>query len=496
MATVQTQTDRSLINLIEFTCIHDCSGYSGGASQGTRGGLDQLSSPMRSRVEIVARKSDHICVVRDVPDSRNNWYQRQHSHHLSRQDSQGGGPLDHASSTQQAQAIQQQHHQPSTTAPSSSGQASGAGAAQQQPAPAAIVAPPAPAPVPAVTAKPSFASLLGRHPVIKEEPTTPGGSLLSETPPPSLLVAGKRSPLKLPPATGSGAGTGTAGGGSGATSTPAGPSSNAVAAMSDQRQMNQIICLLNDLRQDLRSDIAQLVKRVDSIETSVNRAALTGACKFATASPAVPEAGQQPVSSGQHQHGKRSSSSTVAARTLPPAVDAATTTTTTTTVASPKKTTSTSTSTVQSAGGGGGSLKPPVGTGELPAATTPSRERDRSKSPGRKHHHHSHHSHHSHHHHHRKASHSTPTATPSSSQLDLTSSVAPTRERPRETKGQQQHGPEPGAPGPGAGGQASARLDPAVGPRGTVGATTSATRLRAPPSFDQSDDDQDATSKL
>lgn len=398
-----------------------------------------MSSPMRSRVEIVARKSDHICVVRDVPDSRNHWYQRQHSHHMSRQDSQGAGShssLEHASSTAS------QPGGTTTSAPAATSTAMVAGAAPAAPAapvpavsaaPVAAVVTPATPVTPGVTSggatppKPSFAALFGRHPVIKEEPTTPGGSLLSETPSPGLGGGGKRSPLKL-----HASGAATAG--------AAGALTPAQSSSTDAQAMGQIITLLNDLKTELRNDIAQLARRVASIDKQ------------------------------QHQHQQLTPQTS---STLPvPEI--------------PSPTTNRKHEVKTIAGTGEQQIKTSPTTGEQQQQVkdrSPTRHRERSKSPGRKHH-----SHHHHHHHHRKASHSTPTATPtatpSSSQVELAGPSPPEVTTPHTTPAASvKVVKEPTGSG--------VRLA-AAGPT-TTGGTRGSVKM---PSFEQSDDDQDATSKL
>lgn len=333
---------------------------------------------MRSRVEIVARKSDHICVVRDVPDTRGNWYQRnqqqqrQQQQQQQRQDSSGGS-IDQA------------------TPPAAATQAGGQAQVGSAGGPAA----------PGATIKPSFASLFGRHPAIKEEPTTPGGSLLSETPPPSS-GGSKRSPLGLH-------------------ISRSGPASGA-----GTEQLGQIITLINELKLDLKQDIAQLARRVDSIDSSVNKVKQT-----------VSKLDKiQPDAIVCHQ---LDSPAPLALR-------------------------------VPGAGGGA----PDEANG---AGTDKGQRRERSKSPRRHHHHH--------HHHHRKASHSTPTATPAASQTDLSQQQATATSGvgasagaapPKAAKAEQQQ-------------QAGAKPADQPGARQT-------TMRRAPSSFEQSDDDQDATSKL
>lgn len=284
-----------------YLCHHRPS--SGGSYQGARG-LDQLSSPMRSRVEIVARKSDHICVVRDVPDTRSSWYQRQQ---------------------------QQQQQQSSLDLP----QVQGASSSQ-----ASLTGPPTGGGNigPSATGKPSFAALLGKHPAIKEEPTTPGGSLAQ--PEAGLGMGRARSPASRSPATG--------------------------------EQITQLISMISELKSDIRQDLSQLGRRVDSMENSVSRVTQTvnqldkHHLIAATAESRRPSGTSSAAPATGSQTGSRRGSSNLLPAPAPPAS---------------------------------------LADGSSSMQTTDEARRDRSKSPHRHHHHH-------HHHHHRKASHSTPGTTP------------------------------------------------------------------------------------
>lgn len=430
---------------------------SGGSYQGARG-LDQLSSPMRSRVEIVARKSDHICVVRDVPDTRGSWYQRQQQSSQSNYSLGGSqhssiGSLDHPAPPPQAQQ-----------ASSSSGPAVGAGALV---APSASGHLPAAGGQPSSSAKPSFAALFGKHPAIKEEPTTPGGTLTSETPPPSgsLLGAGRRSPFKshLQPS-GAASGSAAATGGS-----PGASQATAPYQVASVEQISQIIGLLNELKLDLRQNIGQLTKRVDSMDASVSRVTQTVGRldKHYVASlsaSSVPPPGEFTGAAGLEPSKQVAPAASSASQrpttkqTEPRSTDDS--------AGKPKQAAATGSSTEQAGG----------------SVADPSQRRERSKSP------HKHHHHHHHHHHHRKATHPTPGSTPTTSQADL---------RQPKAGEQQQAGSSTGA---------TELTAPAVGSSGareTEGKTESAgakqatgRQYRAPGSFEQSDDDQDATSKL
>lgn len=372
---------------------------SGGSYQGGARGLDQLSSPMRSRVEIVARKSDHICVVRDVPDMRGSWYQQRSSHQQSSAQSSYsqqsmGGSLDQPGTPGQGQQQpgQQQQQTPSTSAAGSS-----------------------------APAKPSFAALFGKHPAITEEPTTPGGTLASETPPPGSGLgglAGRRSPFNKLHAT---------------ASSPTPTASQAAASLS-QEHTNQIIRLLNELKTDLKQDMTQLTKRVDLMDASVSKVTQT-VSKLQVVW--VPSEGSRKLA----EHGKESD---------------------------PKLAGPSSSAT----------LRP----GEESSST--SKSRDRSKSPSKHHHHH-------HHHHHRKASHATPSITPTASQADLSSANQSAMLKA----------------GPGIGDtlavitKSVALGEPTSSSSAMAPATTLSLQQQTRPvgkggSFEQSDDDQDATSKL
>lgn len=241
----------------------------------------------------MARKSDHICVVRDVPDTRSSWYQRQ----------------------------QQQQHSLDQ--------------AQMQPVPAGA---PQSAAAPPSAAKSSLAALLGKHPAIKEEPTTPGGSLVQaspDTPPPSFGRA--RSPAVRQQATGD--------------------------------QITQLMSMISELKTDIRQDLGQLGRRVDSLEASVSRVSqsvslLDKHCQAAGSSaPLDPRrlSSSSAAGTAASQMSSRRGSSTLA----PPGQEAPST--------SPDQ---------------------PTGLGA----------RERSKSPHKHHHHH--------HHHHRKHSTAVPSSGP------------------------------------------------------------------------------------
>lgn len=463
---------------------------------------------MRSRVEIVARKSDHICVVRDVPDMRGSWYQRQqqsiqsnYSQHSS------SGSLDHpvppaaalaaASSGAATTSSQQQASlKPGAAAP---------GAAQVTPT-QTLAAP----------SKPSFAALFGKHPAIKEEPTTPGGTLTSETPPPmgqlsaetSASIGGKRSPFKR----------GLLSSASGASGAPTSPASSPAPS---SEQIGQIISLLNELKSDINQNISQLSKRVDSMDASVSKVTQTVAKldKHYTASltspdlstPLAPLAPPAKASSWSSPHsvrahtsssilhqesdqpppgdliratgtGRHSSSVGVASSSLKPA----------------------SASTIETVSDVKPSKQATPLASDASSSVLPSRDRsrERSKSP------HKHHHHHHHHHHHRKAQHPTPSATPTSSQVDLskirpptatttqalsatTTSAAPSSSgvveltsaltKPSRTS---KHGDETGSKRISDQSSAIAKQSSMTGQQRPTG------------SSEQSDDDQDATSKL
>lgn len=408
---------------------------------------------MRSRVEIVARKSDHICVVRDVPDTRGSWYQRQQQSSQSNYSLGGSqhssiGSLDHPAPPQQAQQ----------GSSSSSGPAGGAGAlvapsaSGHQPAASAGAQP-------TTSAKPSFAALFGKHPAIKEEPTTPGGTLTSETPPPSgsLLGAARRSPFKShlqPSAAGSGPATATGGGG------PSATQSTAPYQVASVEQIGQIIGLLNELKLDLRQNIGQLTKRVDAMDASVSRVTQTVGRldKHYVASlsaSTVPPPGEF---TGQETSKQVAASSAASQRAIKQS--------------EPKSTDELA-----------GKAKQVVPSTEQASGPTadPSQRRERSKSPHKHHHHH-------HHHHHRKAPHPTPGSTPTASQADLRQSRAG---EPQQA-GSSTRTTELTAPAVGSANvrETEGRMEGASAKQ-VVGR-----QYRAPGSFEQSDDDQDATSKL
>lgn len=252
---------------------------------------------MRSRVEIVARKSDHICVVRDVPDTRSSWYQRQ----------------------------QQQQQQHSLDLP----QVQGAVVSQGAGGPAASQS----GGSGGATGKPSFAALLGKHPAIKEEPTTPGGSLVQTE---SGVPFGRaRSPATRGQATG--------------------------------EQFTQLISMISELKSDIRQDLGQLSRRVDSMEASMSRVSQTvGQLDKHHLLAATADTRR---SSGTSQSGSRRGSSSL----LP---------------AQP-----------------GVHLAASVVESSQTTQVAEETRRERSKSPHKHHHHH-------HHHHHRKASHPIPESTP------------------------------------------------------------------------------------
>lgn len=381
---------------------------------------------MRSRVVIVARKSDHICVVQDVPDTRGSWYQRQQH------------------STQSNYSMGSQHSSGSIDQPAPPQLASHS-------TPAALPAPPLPSATAAPStsaaasasaptagsAKASFASLLGKHPAIKEEPTTPGGTLTSETPPPG---GSKRSPFrKLSPV-------------------PATPGED----------MSQIVTLLNELKSDLTRKFSELSKRVDSMDASLGKVSQQVA------------AGPQPEIGGSSTGRHRSSGSTI--------IDPAASTKGLTSSQQPPSSSSSRRD----------SLKIPSAD---PSTATPAssssggdkaKRRERSKSP-----HGSKHQHHHHHHHHRKATHPTPSATPTVSQTDLTQTAPPSSGWSTDVAGASSSGlvraADAGTTTATITTPSTKELEP-----GQRSQKQSASRPAGPSkgSFEQSDDDQDATSKL
>lgn len=383
---------------------------------------------MRSRVVIVARKSDHICVVQDVPDTRGSWYQRQQQ------------------STQSNYSMGSQHSGGSIDQPAPPPAASASAALPALPAPPAAAST-STATTPAATsggtqpAKPSFAALLGKHPAIKEEPTTPGGTLTSETPPP----AGKRSPFrKLSP---------IAGGGQG-------------------EDMSQILSLLTELKTDLTRKFSDLSKRVDSMDASLGKVSQQVEATATSSSASV-------ISSSATRHRPPLE---------PQQQQQQTTATNIATKATPTSSQPTSSTAASLGSARRESLK-----AEPPPAAEPVKRRERSKSP-----HHS--KHHHHHHHHRKATHPTPSATPTVSQTDLRDASAPSQTQ-QETSAL---GQTRVSAGEGSSslllkgvGESGKRMQPAQ-PADQQQLTS---RLMGPPtrtggSFEQSDDDQDATSKL
>lgn len=330
-------------------------------------------------------------MVRDVPDMRGSWYQRsQQQSAQSSYSQQSVSSMDGAPMPQPPAGSSQQPEK--TTAASGSG-------------------------------KPSLAAMFAKHPAITEEPTTPGGTLApgdSATPTPT---GGRRSPFaRLQPGTSGTLAT------SGRALSPAGASSE---------QVSQIISLLNELKRDLKQDMGELSKRVDQMDSNLNRVTQTVGrldkqyqrsgepSGKPPSSLQVVEFVQQPAHSRRSSRGSTSGASEAAGST---------------------KSTAT--------------LKPPEVDQSIPEPPEVDggkpKRRERSKSPHRGHHSH----HHSHHHHHRKATHPTPTSTPTASQAELA--------RPPE---------------PSTSGRAKQQEPPSSLPL-------------VPKSFEQSDDDQDATSKL
>lgn len=375
---------------------------------------------MRSRVVIVARKSDHICVVQDVPDTRGSWYQRQqHStqSNYSMGSQHSGGSIDQAAPPQlSTPAAPPAAAQPAAT--SSAGHPASAGSG-------------------ATAAKPSFAALLGKHPAIKEEPTTPGGTLTSEAPP--SCSAGKRSPFrKLSPV-------------------PAGAGEN----------ISQILSLLNELKTDLTRKFGDLSKRVDSMDANLGIVSQQVSSTHETSfggrhKPAAPLA--VPALSGSDPLAARASSQAPAA----------------------------------ASSAGSRERRDSTKATEAPAESADkTKRRERSKSP-----HHS--KHHHHHHHHRKATHPTPSATPTVSQTDLRQSSSGRADAERAPIGQEAaagsglartpSGVESNKQTPAqAQAQAQAHTQTASGQPSSSRIGSS---KPAGGSLEQSDDDQDATSKL
>lgn len=484
---------------------------------------------MRSRVEIVARKSDHICVVRDVPDMRGSWYQRQQQSTQSNYSQHSSsGSLDHpvppaaavaaASATTATAGGQQQAATHKPLAGATGGAAAVAGVTQ---------------PAQQAPAKPSFAALFGKHPAIKEEPTTPGGTLTSETPPlsgPTTSIGAKRSPFKR----------------SGLLSSGCDTTSSATPAPSAE-QIGQIISLLNELKLDIKQDISQLSKRVDSMDASVSKVTQTVSRldKHYIASLAPPDATSKslappPKASSSTSHsGVRAHTSSASFQQPGPGSDqpqASQPAAKPVASDSVVRTTSSADRHGSSSGGGiglSGSLKPSLGgTGSsitgitsdvkplqasdagssiAPSSSSRERSRERSKSP------HKHHHHHHHHHHHRKAQHSTPSATPTSSQLDLSklksaptvqsasgaTATAPSSSgvveltsaalgKPSSRTSSKQHGVVVGGGDETIGSKRMSDRSSTT----TKQSSMAGTQQRPAGSSEQSDDDQDATSKL
>lgn len=334
-------------------------------------------------------------MVRDVPEVRGSWYRG------------------HSSSQAQSQSFEQPGVsaapglQPATQPPKSAPQTPCQSQAPQvQPTPAASQ-------MKTAGSKPSFAALFAKHPAIKEEPTTPGGSLLSETPPPASVspigaVGGtaKRSVFSRQPA-----------------AEPDKSSQAALQAQLSADQMNKIESLFKDLKKELKQEIAQLTGvppkgGVSELQPSVRVG--RGSSDSPSKKPSR-ASGSVQTSHLKSQTGEPSSLQLRAQRDLEPSSDGS------------------------------------------------SRERESSKSPHRSsgssdsHRHHRH----RHHHHHHKADHSTPQATPESSHTDLRS------------EGQLRDRRRSGARRATTDTQESGSRDPHM----VI-------------SMEQSDDDQDATSKL
>lgn len=372
-----------------------------------------------------------MCIVRDVPEARGYWY-RGHSasSHLASSQSFEQPPIPSTSGQQPSSIQSKPQTQPQTqTQPSQQIQTQQQG--QTKPGLAGVG-----------SSKPSFSALFAKHPAIKEEPTTPGGSLLSETPPPTST-----SPLA-----------------SGASSTTKrSPFSRQQASELDQRksgsgtiqpqlsadQMNRIESLFSELKRELKDEIAQL--------TGVG---IGGSSRKRD----VPADSSYLQQQGSEEKAKKAPSdiSTTKSATIKQGPSSGT-------IGSTK-----ASEVVDSTKSSSQKLLPTPphhGTGDS-SGESGTRDRERSKSPHRStsssdHGRHHQHRHRHHHHHHHKADHLTPQPTPESSQSDLRQE-SQLRERRR--------------------GSSSIR-----GSSDTVGAEKESHRAI---SIDQSDDDQDATSKL
>lgn len=158
-------------------------------------------------VEIVTRKSDHILVVRDVPELRGSWHQRQ----SSVQSQSGSQGISSSTGVTQTHTIE---------------------------------------PVAHVASKPSLAALFKRPAPIKEEPTTPGGTLAGETSP------------KLPK---SGASAGLLAGMK-RDKSPVGGGEPIGGQTTSSKELAQLITIMNGLRSDFKGDIGELTKRLDSVD--------------------------------------------------------------------------------------------------------------------------------------------------------------------------------------------------------------------------------------
>lgn len=407
-----------------------------GLSQiGTNRALDsQLASPLRSRVEIVARKSDHICVVRDVPEVRGSWFRGGSSASLgggatggSQQGSMDGSfeqaslPSSaaqmQAASKAAAIACQAGAQSRGTGHPSTGASAAGvptsSSAAKQEQHPDLQSK---------GSGKASFAALFAKHPAIKEEPTTPGGSLLSETPPPSAAPSGGLGPTHarrthLTPTSADAAGAAA----TSSATRDTGPEKKLEAELSLD-QMNRIESLLGQMKLELKSEIAQLMTTTQDQNKQhhqqLQRAVI--ATSGAMAGPAF-EPPPPPVDSA-HLDGPPLSAEASLISLRPPGEFASDTPIKTRKSSerdrskSPHSRHSRHTKTESPALMVAGP-PPPTITSELSSSSS---SKQQQKKHGHHHQHHQHHHHQHHHHqHHHKADHSTPLATPESSQLDL-----------------------------------------------------------------------------
>lgn len=239
------------INCIALNQTHRPQSGSGGSGGSASRDMENLSSPMRARVEIVSRKSDHICVVRDVPDRFNSWCQ-QHSQMAQLQ----------ATPTHQVSPCKQQQQSSPTrqivSSPSKLQQESPLIGCQ-------LARPLSPTQVRQVQDQTPKLNKQTIPSTISEEPTTPGGSLIASVEPSAsaALPVSPRPFAMHPPRP------------ERHNRSPSRTACGTASCLSPTRelpnetgdQLSQLVSILNELRADIKTDINHLARKITQIDS-------------------------------------------------------------------------------------------------------------------------------------------------------------------------------------------------------------------------------------